>query len=938
MAEKLNISFRIRAVDDFTATMKSAQAQLESLKDSANSRMSAFIAVHLLSESAEDELDRIRDKVDRFGNGADINVDFRTDGYEQVMGKFAQFKQERPGSKTVTTTFKVKDDMEKALSKLSKSVKAFEDKTIVTTFENSGLWDAIEEFQFFKEERPNNKTITTRFTTRKKDAKDLKTLQDALDGLVKSADDFGNVDVSIGGLDTLTDINREMKDFNRNVKDTRKTLKNPIKPNVDNSGLDKGVGIVDLFRQSWQKLKGEVATLANLFRSFGEIFQHSVISGFLSLAPIAVPAIASVGGALGALLPIIGVMGGGIMGMATSFGLAGAGAVAFGSLAVSALGGIFETSKKIADLNKQLANTTDEKERIKILHEISHAQDGLNAKQKEGLTALQSLKGEWSGISSALAPQVIDTFVIAMGGLQTLLQEIAPMFSSVSTHAQNLVKWLNAQIETEDMQAFFDMLNVSAGPSMERMGKALSNFLIGIGNLMTAFAPLSVSFEQGFLKMSESFRAWTASLAGSEKFNAFIDYVKENGPKILTILGNIVGGLVGMGIAFAPFAEDMLTGLVDLTQRFQDWGNELKNNKGFQDFIEYVRTNGPMFLSFLGQFVTFLINLGIAFAPIGQWLLKTVTGLVKLANEWMTNNREVSKVIAVIVWLTSVFSFLVPVILFVKNGVQFLIGVIKIASKVIKPLIAGFTKFTGWLRIAIPWIGRAVLAIGRFLGPIGLVVTAVITLGLIIYKNWDKIKKWSTEMVEAVVRKFGELVGKWNSTMDDIKSAFDIIKKIDLYESGKKIIGSLINGVLAKVGAIGSAISKVVGPGLRDYLPFSPAKKGPLSDLDKLNFGGPIIDSIRSDGPRIAKAMNAMLQAPEFSASNSVYSARSAGYRSQEAQTASMKEAMAEITIESAGVFMDQREVGRATFKATTRNQERDGSRRDKFKGGSATA
>ena len=76
------------------------------------------------------------------------------------------------------------------------------------------------------------------------------------------------------------------------------------------------------------------------------------------------------------------------------------------------------------------------------------------------------------------------------------------------------------------------------------------------------------------LKSSEAFTKWSASLSSSDKFKSFIQYVQQNGPKLLTILKNIGSGLIGMFTAFAPMSADMLTGLVNLTARFKGEENK----------------------------------------------------------------------------------------------------------------------------------------------------------------------------------------------------------------------------------------------------------------------------------------------------------------------------------------------------------------------------
>lgn len=55
-------------------------------------------------------------------------------------------------------------------------------------------------------------------------------------------------------------------------------------------------------------------------------------------------------------------------------------------------------------------------------------------------------------------------------------------------------------------------------------------------------------------------------------------------------------------------------------------------------------------------------------------------------------------------------------------------------------------------------------------GPIPLLIAAVAGLALAIYKHWDDIKKWTSELGEKIKSKFEEVKQKFTSVMDTIKS------------------------------------------------------------------------------------------------------------------------------------------------------------------------
>lgn len=200
------------------------------------------------------------------------------------------------------------------------------------------------------------------------------------------------------------------------------------------------------------------------------------------------------------------------------------------------------------------------------------------------------------------------------------------------------------------------------------------------------------------------------------------------------------------------------------------------------------------------------------------------------------------------------------------------------------------------------------------MGPIALVIAAVVGLSVVIAKNWDKIKKviaagwdwvkdktaalwgWvksaTSSAVSAVVGFFTGLrdkavatfqnlratvvgiatgvrskvvsiftglrdsvVGKIRSLMGRIRSIKDFVLRFFsgagrwLVNAGKNLVMGLVNGIK---GSIGKAVNAVRGgiQKIRNLLPFSPAKDGPLSGRGAPDVAGAKIGEMLADGMR----------------------------------------------------------------------------------------
>lgn len=121
----------------------------------------------------------------------------------------------------------------------------------------------------------------------------------------------------------------------------------------------------------------------------------------------------------------------------------------------------------------------------------------------------------------------------------------------------------------------------------------------------------------------------------------------------------------------------------------------------------------------------------------------------------------------------------------------------------------------------------------------------------------------------AVWQKTSDLFGDmWEGIKDIFVNALDVIVSIfsgfgnTLFESGKALVKMVADGIKSGIKWVTDAIGDVTSS-IRNFLPFSPAKEGPLSDLDKLNFGGTISTGIYDGEKEVQKAMNSILTMPE---------------------------------------------------------------------------
>src|SRR5699024_2852643 len=91
----------------------------------------------------------------------------------------------------------------------------------------------------------------------------------------------------------------------------------------------------------------------------------------------------------------------------------------------------------------------------------------------------------------------------------------------------------------------------------------------------------------------------------------------------------------------------------------------------------------------------------------------------------------------------------------------------------------------------------------------------------------------------------GAMSGVRNAISNGMQGALRAVTSVGsaFRNAGSKIVSMIADGIKAAAGKVTGAAKDLMGK-VRNLLPFSPAKEGPLTDLHKLNFGGTIADSI----------------------------------------------------------------------------------------------
>lgn len=168
---------------------------------------------------------------------------------------------------------------------------------------------------------------------------------------------------------------------------------------------------------------------------------------------------------------------------------------------------------------------------------------------------------------------------------------------------------------------------------------AQEGLLPGLQEAITDLLPYLPGFERFVGKIAEklgSLAQEAVAALGSPTWQRFFSYIDAEAVPALDqmwhITDNFAQGLINLFLALTPFNRDIGGGLLKLSEDFARWAETLDKKQGYQEFLEYVRENGPKVVHFLGEIGLLFIDLVQALAPIGEVVLPILNGFIDAIN------------------------------------------------------------------------------------------------------------------------------------------------------------------------------------------------------------------------------------------------------------------------------------------------------------------
>ena len=368
----------------------------------------------------------------------------------------------------------------------------------------------------------------------------------------------------------------------------------------------------------------------------------------------------------------------------------------------------------------------------------------------------------------------------AMRGLSTAAAAVTAAIGALTVKSGKWADDLNTMskqyhIGTKDLQMYSAAANLvdtdvdTIAKTHTRLTKAMSGSEDETGAQAEAFQKLGISVTDAEGNLRDADTVWQETIEALGE----VENETERDALAMTLMGKSASEL-------NPLIEDggeAYKNLADTLKKYDlDFIDQemLDNANVFNDSLDTIKAVGM-----------------VAFQQLGTQLAAYLAPAME-------------KVVDLVGRLASWFSQLSP-------RTQAIVAAIGAAVAVLAPLLIGLGKVSfaiSSIMSLMATLGPAIGGIVTALGPVVLAIGAVIAIGILLYKNWDKIKAKAIAFKNAVIKVFNDFKAKVTSTFNSIRDA--IVKPIQTAIDKVKAIVEKIKSIFPI--SIGKILSNIKLP------------------------------------------------------------------------------------------------------------------------------
>lgn len=200
------------------------------------------------------------------------------------------------------------------------------------------------------------------------------------------------------------------------------------------------------------------------------------------------------------------------------------------------------------------------------LEKARDAMAALGPEAQAFVARFQDLRPVLADIRDSAAAGWFPGLTEALDHFEQTAPYVADLFERIGEVGGGLVAEGASAFAGSGWDDFRDFVAREAPPALDSLGRSVGNVAAGFGELWMAFGPLNRDFTGWVLDASRSFREWSENLAGTEGFEEFVSYIRTNGPKVADLAAAVADALIQIAQAAAPLGGPVLDALTGIAR------------------------------------------------------------------------------------------------------------------------------------------------------------------------------------------------------------------------------------------------------------------------------------------------------------------------------------------------------------------------------------
>lgn len=425
----------------------------------------------------------------------------------------------------------------------------------------------------------------------------------------------------------------------------------------------------------------------------------------------------------------------------------------------------------------------------KTAEDLQKALEGLTPAAQQFVKTLLPLRDLFNQLSDIAQENFFDRMAVS---LQRVVDALSPILISgvgqVAGALGDVARGILNILANPVFTSFLTELIPATVDWLHSFNSAFQDFLIGVADLGRAVMPFFTWLGESLNQALSEFGVWLGNLSVDPEFIAWLERMKTNLADGAEALGSIVKFLKEFVNALDKAGGN--EALKDITAQFNELAKFLATDEGTKAMEGLLHA-----IQILAYLFIFLVNDVIVFL----FLFEVTAEFVKVFfTQWLPD------------WLAWVGQKFVEWVMFVYHlFADFFTNTIPEFFDLVGGYILNF--FDGMFEAVGGFIISVVDAIGRFLGSI---VTAIL-------EGAASVAIWIKDRVNDL----------WNFFTSIPQMIADAVGNLEdtLFGQGQNLIKGLINGIISMSGPLGFIVGRLLQERVKNQLPSSPAKTGPLS-------------------------------------------------------------------------------------------------------------